>query len=62
MRVTGLDWAFSPTAAVVLGENPYAEGAGDVRTLEYSPGDKRDLALLPRLRAAQVPVAHLRGR
>ncbi|TLY75565.1 MAG: glycoside hydrolase family 3 protein [Gammaproteobacteria bacterium] len=43
-------------AIVVFGENPYAEGAGDVPTLEYSPGDKRDLALLRRLRAAQVPV------
>jgi len=27
-----------------------------VHTLEYSPGDKRDLALLSRLRAADVPV------
>src|SRR5262249_54917513 len=32
------------------------EYAGDVPTLEYSPGDKRDLSLLRRLRAEQVPV------
>ena len=43
-------------AIVVFGENPYAEGAGDVPSLEYSPGDKRDVALLRRLRAAAVPV------
>lgn len=43
-------------AIVVFGESPYAEYAGDVQTLEYSPGDKRDLALLRRLRALDVPV------
>jgi beta-glucosidase len=43
-------------AIVVFGESPYAEYAGDLHTLEYSPGDKRDLALLRRLRAADVPV------
>ena len=43
-------------AIVVFGEHPYAEYAGDVPTLEYSPGDKRDLALLRRLHAADVPV------
>jgi beta-glucosidase len=43
-------------AIVVFGESPYAEYAGDVPTLEYSPGDKHDLALLGRLRAADVPV------
>jgi beta-glucosidase len=43
-------------AIVVFGENPYAEGTGDVPSLEYSPGDKHDVALLRRLRAADVPV------
>lgn len=43
-------------AIVVFGESPYAEFAGDVPTLEYSPGDKHDLALLRRLRALDVPV------
>jgi len=41
---------------VVFGEHPYAEGAGDLATLEYSPGDKHDLELLRRLRAQHVPV------
>ena len=43
-------------AIVVFGETPYAEYAGDVATLEYSPGDKRDLALLRRLHALDIPV------
>ncbi|HUO87302.1 MAG TPA: exo 1,3/1,4-beta-D-glucan glucohydrolase [Thermoanaerobaculia bacterium] len=43
-------------AIVVYGEEPYAEFQGDRTTLEYRPGDKRDLALLRRLREASVPV------
>jgi beta-glucosidase len=43
-------------AIVVFGENPYAEYQGDVPTLEYSPADKRDLALLRRLHSLDVPV------
>ncbi len=43
-------------AIVVFGESPYAEFEGDVKTLEYSPGDKHDLALIRRLRALDVPV------
>ena len=43
-------------AIVVFGENPYAEFQGDIDTLEYSPGDKHDLALLKRLKAQGVPV------
>jgi beta-glucosidase len=43
-------------AIVVFGENPYAEYEGDAPTLEYSKDDKRDLALLRRLRALDVPV------
>ena len=46
-------------AIVVFGEHAYAESAGDVPTLEYSPGDKHDLALLRRLRAREVPVVAL---
>jgi beta-glucosidase len=46
-------------AIVVFGEHPYAESAGDLTTLEYSPGDKHDLALLRRLQARQVPVVAL---
>jgi beta-glucosidase len=43
-------------AIVVFGETPYAEFKGDIPTLEYQPGDKRDLALLQRLKAQGVPV------
>ncbi len=43
-------------AIVVFGEDPYAEGSGDISTLEYQPGDKRDLRLLQRLQAQGVPV------
>jgi beta-glucosidase len=43
-------------AIVVFGEDPYAEFQGDLPTLEYSAGDKRDLALLRKLQARGVPV------
>ena len=43
-------------AIVVFGEKPYAEMRGDVRTLEFEPGDKESLALLKKLKAAGVPV------
>ena len=43
-------------AIVIFGEHPYAEFQGDVPTLEYSPGDKHDLALLHRLQAQDIPV------
>ena len=43
-------------AIVVFGETPYAEFTGDRPTLEYSPDDKSDLALLKKLKAAGVPT------
>jgi beta-glucosidase len=43
-------------AIVVFGESPYAEFQGDRPTLEYSPGQKSDLALLKRLHADGIPV------
>jgi beta-glucosidase len=43
-------------AIVVFGEDAYAEGRGDIATLEYQPGDKRDLRLLQRLQAQGIPV------
>jgi beta-glucosidase len=43
-------------AIVVFGEQPYAEMRGDVRTLEFQPGDKQALAQLKRLKNAGVPV------
>jgi beta-glucosidase len=42
-------------AIVVFGENPYAEGAGDVPSLAYG-GEQRDVALLARLHAQGIPV------
>jgi beta-glucosidase len=43
-------------AIVVFGEEPYAEGNGDIDNLEYQRGDKRDLALLKTLKAQGIPV------
>lgn len=43
-------------AIVVFGEDPYAEFQGDMVTLQYKPGDTKDLALLKQLRAEQIPV------
>lgn len=43
-------------AIVVFGEDPYAEFQGDVDTLEYKPGNKSDLELLKKLKAANIPV------
>lgn len=43
-------------AIVVFGEKPYAEMFGDVRTLEFQPGDKQALAQLKALKNAGVPV------
>lgn len=43
-------------AIVVFGEHPYAEGLGDIRTLEFEAGDKKSLALLKKLKAAGIPV------
>jgi beta-glucosidase len=43
-------------AVVVFGEEPYAEGAGNVKTIDYVSPDDADLKLLEKLRAAGVPV------
>ncbi len=43
-------------AVVVFGENPYAEGIGDVNSVEFQPGNKTSLALLKKLEADGVPV------
>ena len=43
-------------AIVVFGENPYAEFQGDVPSVDYQPGGKRDLLLLKRLKAQNIPV------
>ena len=50
-------YATRPDAAIVVfGETPYAEMRGDLKTLEFQPGDKKALALLKRLKAAGIPV------
>lgn len=43
-------------AIVVFGEDPYAEGQGDLDTLEFEPGEKKSLSLLQKLKADGVPV------
>jgi len=43
-------------AIVVFGENPYAEFQGDLLDVEYSAGDKSDLALLKKLGSVGIPV------
>ncbi|MCJ8296267.1 MAG: exo 1,3/1,4-beta-D-glucan glucohydrolase [Colwellia sp.] len=46
-------------AIVVFGEEPYAEGVGDIENLEYQQGVKQDLALLKRLKADGIKVVSL---
>jgi len=43
-------------AVVVFGEEPYAEGVGDVMSLIYSNGVKSDLALIKSFKAQNIPV------
>ena len=43
-------------AIVVFGEEPYAEGHGDRDNLEFQRGNKKDLALLKRLKQQGIPV------
>ncbi|RBP48725.1 exo-1,4-beta-glucosidase [Arenicella xantha] len=43
-------------AIVVFGEEPYAEGNGDIKTLDYQAGIKSDLKLLRTLKAQNIPV------
>ena len=46
-------------AIVVFGEEPYAEGNGDIDNLEYQRGNKTDLALLNKLKAEGISVVSL---
>jgi beta-glucosidase len=43
-------------AVVVFGERPYAEWAGDLRSLDYAAMDPATLALLRRLKQQDIPV------
>jgi len=40
----------------VFGEDPYAEGNGDIDNLDFQRGDKKSLALLKTLKAQHIPV------
>ncbi|MBN26054.1 MAG: beta-glucosidase [Alteromonadaceae bacterium] len=46
-------------AIVVFGEQPYAEGNGDLDNLEYQRGNKTDLALLQSLKDQGIPVVSI---
>ncbi len=46
-------------AVVVFGEQPYAEGNGDIDNLEFQRGNKTDLALLKQLKSQGIPVVSL---
>lgn len=56
LSVDGNFTAKPDAAIVVFGEDPYAEFAGDRPTLEYRPGETRDLDLLKKLKAQGIPV------
>lgn len=43
-------------AIVVWGENPYAEFQGDLKFIQYRPGDTRELKTLQNLKAEGIPV------
>lgn len=43
-------------AIVVIGENPYAEFDGDIKTLDYQADKNTDLELLKKLKADGIPV------
>ena len=60
--VLSLDGSFAKkpdVAIVVFGEEPYAEGVGDIANLEYSPNDKKDLALLKSFKEQGIPTIAL---
>lgn len=46
-------------AVVVFGEQPYAEGNGDLDNLDFERGDAQSLALLKRFQAEGIPVVSL---
>jgi beta-glucosidase len=46
-------------AIVIFGEDPYAEMQGDVQNLLLKAGDTKDLNLLKKFKAAQIPVVAL---
>ncbi len=56
LSVSG-NWSKKPDVAVVVfGEEPYAEGQGDVHTLAYRNGRMEDLELIQKLQSQDIPV------
>ena len=56
LSVSG-NWSKKPDVAVVVfGEEPYAEGQGDVHTLAYRNGRIEDLELMQKLQSQDIPV------
>ena len=56
LKING-DWSKKPDVAVVVfGEDPYAEGQGDVDTLGFKGGAKTDLRLIKKLTEQNIPV------
>ncbi len=52
----GIYQAKPDVAIVIFGEEPYAEGNGDLDNLEYQRGQKKDLQLLQSLKERGIPV------
>ncbi len=53
-------WVKKPDVAVVVfGEEPYAEGVGDIDSLAYKFGSNKDLRLLRKLREQGIPVVSI---
>ncbi|MDE2183489.1 MAG: glycoside hydrolase family 3 protein [Alphaproteobacteria bacterium] len=46
-------------AIVIFGEQPYAEGSGDISDLDFSGRDAQNLALLRHLKAQGIPVVSI---
>ena len=59
LNVNGDYKAKPDVAIVVFGEEPYAEGVGDIENLAYQQGFKRDLALLTKLKNKGIPVVSI---
>ena len=56
LAVDGIYTQKPEVAIVVFGEQPYAEGIGDIDNLDYQRGNKTDLALLKKLKAEGIKV------
>jgi len=59
LSVDGSYTAKPDVAIVVFGENPYAEGQGDIDSLNFQQGDKSSIALLKQFKQQGIPVVSL---